>query len=93
MKPSNFATFPWMSILKNSESEVVALNIMRILKRTGDEFRPLSWTEYKEERMKDGNFSVVEKPYFDKVISYCKSADTAALFSKVWANVNRSVNP
>jgi len=86
MKPSNFTSFPFGSVLQNSESETIALNIMKILKRTGDEFRSLSWEEYKSERLKDGNFSDREHPIFEKVIRYCKSADTAILFSEEWNN-------
>ncbi len=86
MKPSNFTSYPWSSVLQNSESETIAQNIMKILKRTGDEFRPITWEEYKEERLKDGNFSDREKSIFENVISYCKSADTAVLFCKTWAS-------
>ena len=60
---------------------------MKILKRTGDEFRPITWEEYKEERLKDGNFSDREKSIFENVIPYCKSADTAVLFCKTWVSV------
>jgi hypothetical protein len=84
MKPSNFTKFPWNSVLEKSESETVAQNIMKILKRTGNIFRELSWEEYKSERQKDGNFSDIEKSYFDEVIKFCKSADTAKCFSKTW---------
>lgn len=87
MKPSNYTTHPWNSVLQNSESETIAVNIMVILKRTGDTFRDLSWEEYKEERLKDKNFSEREKNYFDKVIDYCKSSETAKLFSKSWKNI------
>jgi len=75
---------PWGSVLQNSESETVAKNIMVILERTGNKFRKLTWDEYKSERQKDSNFTEGEKHYFDKVIGYCKSADTAKLFSKEW---------
>ena len=85
MKPSNFTDYPWSSVLQNSESETIAQNIMKILKRTGNEFRPLYWEEYKEERLKDGNFSSNEKSIFESVITYCKSPQTAILFSKTWA--------
>ncbi len=87
MKPSNFTSYPWSSVLQNSESETIAQNVMKVLKRTGDEFRPLSWEEYKEERLKDGNFSDREKSIFENVIPYCKSADTAVLFCKTWVSV------
>ena len=46
----------------------------------------LTFDEYKSERLKDGNFTNSEKQYFDMVIGYCKSEDTAKLFSKSWAN-------
>lgn len=84
MKPSDFKKFPFSSVLQNTESEIVAMNIMVILRRTGDAFRPLSWGEYKTERMKDGHYTDTEKGCFDSVIKYLKSADTAILFSKSW---------
>ena len=86
MKPSNFTKYPWNSITQKSECETIAKNIMLILKRTGDKFRPLTFDEYKSERLKDGNFTESEKQYFDKVIDYCKSPDTAKLFSKEWTS-------
>lgn len=84
MKPSNFTSDPMGSVLQKSEAETIAQNIMRILKRTGDEFRPLSWEEYKQKRLKDGGFTEGERGYFDNVIDYCKSGDTAKLFCKTW---------
>lgn len=87
MKPSNFTSFPYLSILKDSDSETIARNIMIILERTGDEFRPLSWEEYREERLKDRNFSNREKAIFEEVIPFCESANTAVLFCKHWASV------
>jgi hypothetical protein len=87
MHPSTFAVFPWSSVLQNSQSEQIAKNIMVILGRTRDIFRPLSWEEYKEERLKDGQFTEGERYYFDKVIKYCQSAETAVLFSRSWAEL------
>lgn len=87
MKPSDFRTFPNDSNLHNYESEEVARNIMVILARTGNTFRSLDWDEYKEERQADGHFTEGEREYFDKVLAYCHSQETAALFSPVWANV------
>jgi len=84
MKPSNFLNFPFSSIFKNCECETIALNIMLILKRLGDEFKQLSWEEYKIERLKDKGFSNEEKKYFDKVVMFCSSADQARKFSRVW---------
>ncbi len=84
MKPSDFCIHPFSSITQNSEAETIARNIMVILSRRGDTFAPLSWDEYKSERVKDGNFSSLEKGYFEEVIVYCVSEDTAKLFSPTW---------
>lgn len=85
LKPSDFKGFPMASVLQNCESEIVACNIMTILKRTGDEFRELTIDEYVKERNKDKEkYSKREEDYFDNVKGYFKSADTAVLFSPVW---------
>ena len=88
-KPSDFLVFPFSSVLQHTEDEVVASNIMKILKRTGNTFRDITCEEYKKERLKDttapeGRLCDFEKETFGKVIDYCKSADTAKLFSKEW---------
>lgn len=89
---SDFAKHqPWDSVLQNSESEVVARNIMIILARTGNQFRMLTWEEYFFERHHDGNFNYLEERYFDLVIDYFKSADTARLFSPVWKEIKSSL--
>ena len=89
--PEDFCeAHPWSSVFQNSESETIAANVMVILKRTGNTFRDLSWEEYKEERLKDENFSEIEKPYFERVMPYFKSADTAALFSPDWRKIAES---
>lgn len=86
--PKDFSKkFPFSSARGECEAEVVAQNIMTILGRTGDTFRHLSWEEYKEERLKDKNFTEGEKMYFDSVIGFCKSEDTARLFSDGWKNI------
>jgi len=87
MAPSNFMVKPMGSVFQKSEHETVAANIMVILGRTGDTFRELSWKEYKEERIKDGNFSYGEKGFFEDVVPYTKSEDTARLFSPIWREV------
>jgi hypothetical protein len=84
-KPSDYNTYPWNSIIRKSEAETIAMNIMVILKRTGDTFRELDYQEYKQERLKDGNYSDEEKFWFDKVIKYCKSSEMAARFSAKWS--------
>lgn len=88
MKPSNFTSYPMASVLRKSECETIAQNIMLILKRTGDVFRELTWDEYKSERLKDSGFSDAEKFYFDKVIGYCKTSDSAVLFCDGWYKPN-----
>lgn len=67
MKPSNFLSRPMGSILQNIESEIVARNIMVILNRTGNKFRPIEWNEYVDERLKDGSFTNGEQRFFDAV--------------------------
>lgn len=84
MKPSDFTSQPYSSVIGKSEAETIARNIMVILKRTGNEFRNLSWEEYSTERKKDGAFTDSEKRYFDQVIDYCQSSETAQLFSLTW---------
>lgn len=84
MKPSNFLIRPWDSVLNNFQSEIVALNIMKILARTDNIFRELSWEEYHTERLKDGDYKDSEKEYFDRVISYCTHMERACLFSPDW---------
>ena len=84
MKPSEFTNFPMGSVENKCESEVVAQNIMIILKRNGNKFRKLSWREYKTERLKDKEFSMGEKSFFNNVIDFCVSARTAKLFSPAW---------
>ena len=86
-QPSNFQKKPWSSVCQSSEAETIALNIIVILKRTGDNWRELSWDEYTTERKKDGNFSSSEKKYFDQVVGYTVSAQTARLFSKTWSTL------
>ena len=64
---------------------MVAQNIMQILSSLGDDWQPLSWEQYAAERAKDGKYYDYEKGYFDAVIPYCESADTAATLFPVWA--------
>ncbi|MEA1849225.1 hypothetical protein U9K52_09900 [Chryseobacterium sp. MHB01] len=82
--PSNFCSYPWSSVFQKTENEIVAQNIMKILQRTGDTFRSLSWEEYETERQKDKNFSIAEKKYFNEVLHYCESAEKAKTFSESW---------
>lgn len=88
MKPSNFSkVFPYISVLRKTECEILAKNIMIILKRTGDNWRTITWEEYQEEREKDSNFSLTEKHYFDKVLPYTTSETAARSFSDAWKKV------
>lgn len=88
LKPSYFLdTFPNNSIFKKSEYETICFNIINILANTGDIFREISWEEYKKRRLKDGNFTNIEKYYFDKVIKYTVSEDMLMKFSNKWKNI------
>lgn len=85
MKPSDISSIePFSSVFYKSECETVAQSIIIILKRTGNEWRKMEYEEYKTERLKDGGFSEREKAYFDQVVGYTVSADTARLFSPQW---------
>lgn len=85
MKPSNFiGKEPLNSVFKKYEVEIVAMNIIIILKRTGDNFRLISWREYKKERIRDGDFSEYEKRYFDMVKGYFSSYKKIKSFSPYW---------
>ena len=84
MKPSDFIRHPYDSVLQKTESEIVARNIMVILKRNGNEWRELTWTEYSGERQKDGEYAGTESGHFKKVLPYCVSAEQAMKFSPTW---------
>ncbi len=82
--PSNFFKQPYDSRLQSFKAETVARNIMVILARTGDVWRPLTWDEYMEHRLRDGSFTTSEKAIFDKVAPYCVSAERALQFCPSW---------
>lgn len=66
LKPSHFATqHPWASVLVKRQYEGIALNIMKILKRKGNTFRPLSWEDYKSERINDIKLQWEEEGFAD----------------------------
>jgi hypothetical protein len=87
-RPSDISReHPWNSVFENWEHEQIASNIMKILKRTGDTFRELSFGEYKDERVKDGADAGAvdrEQGYFERVLKYTVSAEMAARFSPSW---------
>lgn len=84
MKPSNFTNHPYDSVMQNYEAETVARNIMVILSRTGNTWRPLSLEEYTAERQKDGKWTEQESALFGRVSRFCLSAETANCFSQAW---------
>ena len=86
-KPSNYCSSPMGSISQNCETEIIACNIMRILKKTGDTFRDLSFEEYESARFDDGAELCHidnEKPYFEMVIVHCTSPLAANKFCRGW---------
>lgn len=91
--PSDFITYPWDSVFHNSERETVALNIMKILKRTGNTWRNLSWDEYLSERIKDGGGNTYnwehgsEQKLFGEVSEYTVNENMARKFSPAWSKI------
>lgn len=93
MTPKDLANqFPYSSVLQNAESETVALNIVKILERTTNSFRLITWEEYGNERLKDGNFTNRENPYFDKVQPYFETLEKAVSFSPEWKKIFDNLN-
>lgn len=84
MNPSNFLKHPYDSVFSNMETEIVARNIMAILDRTGNQWREITYAEYEQERLKDGNFSHKEQALFEKVKRFCVSETAAQAFSPAW---------
>ena len=72
------------SVTQNCESEVVACNIMAIRARLNDEWH-LTWKQYKAERQKDGEFSMIEKEYFERVYPLISDPIGAISFAPAWA--------
>jgi len=94
---------PMGSRFKKIECEVIARNVCKILARTGDTFRELTWEEYKAEREKDAaadsdnkigaKFSSAEREYFDPVASYFVSADRPSQFCDAYTKEVKSADP
>ena len=84
LKPSNFCEFPWDSAVQDCDSEVIAVNCMKIMRRLGDNWG-LTWAQYSTERKKDGGFGSSEKWHFDRVQKYVKDGSSARTFCKAWA--------
>ena len=82
--------FPFGSITQKTESEVIALNIAKILSSRGNSFRLLAWEEYAESRKADGASEWDlrgERHYFEVVAPYLETAEGAAKFSSLWAEL------
>ena len=85
--PEDFRVTAFDSVWQKSECETIATNVMVILSRTGDVWRKLTWDEYKKERLKDNNFTETEHQYFEKVIDFCVSPETARTVCIKWKEV------
>ena len=91
--PKDFIKYPWGSVFQNSERETVALNVMKILSRTGNAFRALSWDEYLEERVKDGGGNTYNQDYLSEqvcfldVVKYTISENDARKFCPDWSKI------
>ena len=86
--PSHFKSFPFGSVLQNSESEseTVAANTMVIRARLGDRWE-MTW-----ERKKDGSFSDMEEGYFKKVMPLIADPIGAISFAPGWARAAREAS-
>ncbi len=91
LKPSHFCERPWESVMRKTEAEVVACNIMKIRRRLGDKW-DLSLEEYKREREKDGAYSWNEECYFKEVIELIPDAIGAISFAPTWAEAARKAS-
>lgn len=91
MKPSLLKKqFPFGSIAQKTETEVVAMNVVKILSNRGDTFRLLTWEEYVESRKADGATDwdcQIEQRYFEIAAPYLETATNAATFSDMWAKL------
>lgn len=90
-QPSDYTRHPMGSIVKNSESETIARNIMVILMQNGNVFRKMEFDEYLEARKSHGASErevMREKPYFDKVVEHCSSEESADKFCEDWKKTN-----
>lgn len=85
--PSAFTQWPWSSMLQDSDAEQIAVNIMVILKRTGDTWRPLPAEEYRAQREKDGGFSQREAQWFERLAPLVATEELARTLSADWAQV------
>lgn len=86
LRPSDFTDFPYNSILQKIEPETIAQNVMVMLESLGNVFRKLTWEEYRARRLVGNGIwsSSHDEFWFEEVISYCKSANAAILFSPEW---------
>ena len=87
LSPSVFTSHPFGSVLKKSEAESIARNIMVIRARLGR--WDLTWPQYRAEREKDGGFSELEKAYFEEAVRLIPDAIGAIAFSPSWASAAR----
>ena len=87
--PSAFTVWPYSSVLRDSHCEQVAVNIMVILKRTGDAWRPMSADEYGSQPERNGVLSARQADLFHRVAPLVATEAMARKFSPEWAKVGR----
>ena len=95
LKPSDFEqTIPWDSVKHNSANESLARSIMRTRVFKGDHWASaenpeLSYLDYLEYRKSKGlsETGAASSEDFYELARYCKSPETAALFSKAWREI------
>jgi hypothetical protein len=84
LKPSDFVMRPWDSVPQNTETEIVARNIMVISMRLGDEWGNVTRDQYIAERTKDGNYSEREGDILDGLYPQLNDVIGAIAFSPTW---------
>jgi uncharacterized Zn finger protein len=84
LRPRDFVAVPDGSIFPSTEHEIIASNIMKILARTDNRFRPITWDEYWSESSKDRSQVTDDPGVFFQVVVHCISAEQAVLVSPVW---------
>jgi hypothetical protein len=84
LKPSDFYLDPFMSVFGNADHESIARGIMAILVEDGDEWREVTWEEYRDRYNQTDDPILGDFRRFPKVSEYCQSPEKARTFSRNW---------
>ena len=94
LKPSDFMdVYPWDSIKQKAESEALACSIMRTRHFKGNNWagpnnpNDICYKDYLDYKKSINIDNCATSEEFYEINKWCKFPDTAALFSKTWANI------